>query len=255
MATRLARITTRGTYDLESGAIREGRSKDEYRLYPKKWFEGFFAEPEGELAIVIHGMRNNPSDALSKFAMAAARLRELGYAYPTVGFSYDANVRGAHLRRTAGRAGRAAIRVARSNGHALASLVMHIKRESPRTRIRMIGHSLGSVIMTESAKLLSKRRVGRGSIESMHFFGASVGSPLLESGPVSAALRSVVSKKIMNYYFPGDCVLRDAYESGEIGPPAGLTGFDISIPKYVQKRVRPENHRFVSYMATLRSYP
>ena len=57
------RITTRGFYDHHSGRT---MINDSYRLYPKKDFENLIGS--NEITIMIHGLRNNPSGALAKYA-------------------------------------------------------------------------------------------------------------------------------------------------------------------------------------------
>ena len=80
------RITTRGFYDLKTGKT---LVKIPYRLYPKKKFDEFTNSKE--LTIMIHGLRNNNSGALSKFIIAQNRLKQLRYNHHVVGFSYDSN--------------------------------------------------------------------------------------------------------------------------------------------------------------------
>jgi len=43
---------------------------------------------------------------------------------------------------------------------------------------------------------------------------------------------------------------------GYVKSPLGVFGASgKTIPKYIQKKVKPLNHRFVSYARTLKSYP
>ena len=84
------RITTRGFYDLNTGKT---IIKSQYRLYPKKKFDELIGSKE--LTIMIHGLRNNDSGALSKFRIAKKRLKQLRYNHDIVGFSYDSNTVGA----------------------------------------------------------------------------------------------------------------------------------------------------------------
>ncbi len=53
---------------------------------------------------MIHGLRNNPQGGVNKFEIAKRRLMQLGYQYPVIGFSYDSNTKGAHLKKTEVRA-------------------------------------------------------------------------------------------------------------------------------------------------------
>ena len=54
------RISTRGFYDLYSGKT---MINEPYHLYPKRDFENLVNTKE--ITIMIHGLRNNPSSALT----------------------------------------------------------------------------------------------------------------------------------------------------------------------------------------------
>ena len=99
MARIIPRISTRGYYDLTHGKTIKNNS---YFLYPKKAFEKLIDSPE--ITIVIHGLRNDQAGAIAKVVLAKNRLRHLGYAFPVIGFSYDSNTTGAHLKRHVKRA-------------------------------------------------------------------------------------------------------------------------------------------------------
>jgi len=49
---------------------------------------------------MIHGLQNNKAGAVAKFKIAQRRLRSLGYRHPVIGYSYDANTKGAHLKKS-----------------------------------------------------------------------------------------------------------------------------------------------------------
>ena len=60
----------------------------------------------------------------------------------------------------------------------------------------------------------------------------------------------------MNYYAPTDDVLKWADSAKFISGPLGLNGaVGKTIPKYHQKLVKPQNHRFTSYADVLNSFP
>ena len=84
------RISTRGFYDLDSGATLQNES---YNVYPKRMFDALVGTKE--ITIMIHGLRNNAAGALTKFITARRRLAALGYRYPVIGYSYDSNTVGA----------------------------------------------------------------------------------------------------------------------------------------------------------------
>ncbi len=87
-------ITTRGYYDLGTGRKLKNNS---YYLYPKKSFKNLYGKKE--ITIMIHGLRNNKAAATNKFVIAKRRLKKLGYHYPVIGYSYDSNTKGAHIKK------------------------------------------------------------------------------------------------------------------------------------------------------------
>jgi len=107
----IPRISTRGYYDLTSGKTLK---KNSYFLYPKKDFKKFVGSKE--LVIMIHGLRNNNAGAIAKVVLAKNRLSKLGYHHPVIGFSYDSNTTGAHLKKYVKRALSAGQIIAKKNG-------------------------------------------------------------------------------------------------------------------------------------------
>jgi hypothetical protein len=202
---------------------------------------------------MIHGLRNDKSGALAKFKIAQKRLRQLGYRHPVIGFSYDSNVKGAHLRSCEKKAIQIGKIIARKNGSNLSKFITSIKKESPSTKIRIIGHSLGADVITHTLSNLKRKP---GIVESVYFFGGSIPSNSLNPKKYGKLFQKTTSKKIVNYYSPQDSVLKYAYEQKLTEKPIGYCGSEgKTVPKYVQKMVRPKNHRFASYAATLKSYP
>ena len=91
----IPRISTRGYYDLSTGVKLKNNS---YYLYPKKSFGKL--NGKNEIVIMIHGLRNDKKGAIEKVSLAKRRLKQLGYVYPVIGFSYDSNTKGAHLKKS-----------------------------------------------------------------------------------------------------------------------------------------------------------
>ena len=65
---------------------------------------------------MIHGLRNDRKGAVNKFEIAKRRLKQLGYNYPVIGFSYDSNTKGAHIKKSEFLALKAGQRIAQKNG-------------------------------------------------------------------------------------------------------------------------------------------
>jgi len=202
---------------------------------------------------MIHGLQNNKAGAVTKFKIAQRRLRALGYRYPVVGYSYDANTKGAHLKKSEFHAIRVGQKIAKKNGRNLSKFILDFKKQNPVTKIRLMGHSLGSeVILSTLQNLYTKSK--KPYVESVHFFGASLPSNFQKSN--SKILKNTVNSKIVNCYSPDDEVLRYSQEKGYVKNPLGLCGSTgKTISKYVQKKTKPKNHRFVSYAKVLKSFP
>lgn len=248
--SRFPRISTRGYYDLTYGRTLKTNS---YFLFPKKSFKKMYGE--NDLTIMIHGMRNDKAGAITKFKIAKRKLKSLGYNYPVIGFSYDANTKGAHIKKYEVRAMRAGQKIAKKNGKNLSQFILDFKLQSSKTKIRLMGHSLGSEVILSTLEHLSKKS-SQPLVESIHFFGASIPSNVLTSRHYSRIFKKIVRGKIVNCYSPTDEVLQYSNEKGQVKKPLGLFGISGKpISKYVQKKLKPKNHRFVSYATALKSFP
>jgi hypothetical protein len=246
----IPRVSTRGYYDLKYGKTIKNNS---YFLYPKKYFEKLIGSKE--LVIMIHGLRNDNAGAIAKVILAKNKLSKLGYHYPVIGFSYDSNTAGAHLLKHAKRALSAGQIIAQKNGRNLALFIEDFKSISPQTKIRLMGHSLGSQVILSMVENLAKKNHDK-IIESVHFFGASITSDVPSSKKYGKLLDKVIRGKIVNYFSPTDEVLKWANNEKFVNGPLGLDGATgKTISKYRQKSVHPKNHRFASYAAVLPSFP
>lgn len=251
MTKHIPRISTRKYYDLSTGATLK---KNSYYFYPKKNFEKLVGSKE--LTIMIHGLRNDNAGAVSKALIAKNKLRQLGYLYPVIGYSYDSNTTGAHLISQAKHALHVGQVIAKKNGRNLAAFIEDFKSHSPKTKIRLIGHSLGSQVILSTVERLAVKEKNIGVIESVHLFGASITSDIPSSKKFGKLLDMVIRGKILNYFSPTDEVLFWADKSSYVSGPLGLTGaIGKPISKYHQRKVFPANHRFASYALVLNSFP
>ena len=225
-----------------------------YYLYPKKDFRELVGAKE--IAIMIHGLQNNNAGAVAKVLLARNQLRRLGYAHPVIGFSYDSNTTGAHLIKHAKHALVIGQRIAKKNGRNLGKFIEDFKLVSPKTRIRLMGHSLGSQVILDTVIYLAKKRQNAGIVESVYFFGASITEDVPSSKKYAGMLQNIINKKIVNYYAPTDDVLDWADRKKYVQGPLGLNGATKNpISKYHQKLVKPRDHRFASYATVLNSFP
>ena len=224
-----------------------------YRLYPKRIFDTLVGTKE--ITIMIHGLRNNTSGALTKFVIAKRKLIQLGYKNPVIGYSYDSNTAGAQYILHALHALHVGVIIANKNGRNLAKFVTDFKQKSPETKIRLMGHSLGAHVILSMIKNLAKNTRNKGIIEAVYLFGGSIPSDAL-SVKNASYVQKIVCAKIRNYYSPYDEVLRTVDDWNWADTPIGYKGaYGKTISKYSQTMVKPKNHRFASYAAVLRSFP
>lgn len=247
----IPRISTRGYYDLETGKTLK---LNNYYLYPKKDFKKLVNFKE--ITLMIHGLRNDNAGAIAKVVLAKNRLKKLGYSYPVIGFSYDSNTTGAHLIKYAKRSLAVGQIIAKKNGRNLGKFIEDFKKSSPKTKIRLMGHSLGSQVILSTIEYLSKKKQNKSIIYSVYFFGASITEDVPSSKKYGKLLQTIVDKKLVNYYAPTDEVLKWADGKKYVLGPLGLNGATGKpIKKYRQKLVKPKNHRFASYAQVLVSFP
>jgi hypothetical protein len=247
----IPRISTRGYYDLSNGVTLKNNS---YYTYPKNDFKKLINSQE--ITIMIHGLRNDNAGAITKVVLAQKQLRKLGYLHPVIGYSYDSNIIGAHLIKRAKHALAVGQKIAIKNGKNLGKFIEDFKVISPKTKIRLMGHSLGSQVILSALEYLAKKKQNIGIVEGVYFFGASITNDVPSSKKYGKILQSIILSKIVNHYAPKDEVLLWANKEKYVNGPLGLNGATGKpIRKYHQKLVKPKNHRFASYAQVLNSYP
>ncbi|MYJ27556.1 MAG: alpha/beta hydrolase [Cenarchaeum sp. SB0672_bin_9] len=242
------RITTRGYYDRRTA---ERLKQREYGVYPVNLL-GDLVKLD-EFVVVVHGMRNDSRGAASKVLIVADTLENLNYAGKVIGFSYDSDVIGGHQRSNLG-----ALQVAREiaimNGLHLARFVQDINMANPNTRIRIMGHSLGSEVVVHAIRHLSRFK-NRNSVEAVYLFAASIGREYLNQSQVLESLQYTIRTTLTNYYFTNDEELQIGHSNGHNPYPAGLYGIGCKHDVIRDVRVHPLNHRFSSYAAVMPSFP
>ena len=247
----VARISTRGYYDLLTGKAIKNNS---YYLYPKKDFKKLIDSKE--LTIMIHGLRNDNAGSIAKVVLAKNKLKKLNYSYPIIGYSYDSNITGAHLIKHTKRSLTAGQVIAKKNGRNLGKFIEDFKVNSPNTKIRLIGHSLGTQVILSTLEYLTKKKKNIGIVESVYFFGASITNDVPSSKKYAKILQDTVNTKIVNHYAPSDEVLGWADKEKFVKSPLGLNGATGKpISKYRQILLKPKNHRFASYVSVLNVFP
>ena len=247
----IPRISTRGYYDLLSGVTLKNNS---YYTYPKNDFKKLIDSQE--LTIMIHGLRNDNAGAVAKVVLAQKQLRKLGYTHPIIGYSYDSNTTGAHLIKHAKRALAVGQKIAIKNGKHLGAFIEDFKIISPKTKIRLMGHSLGSQVILSTLEYLAKKKQNVEIVEAAYLFGASIIEDVPSSKKYGKIIQNIIKSKIVNHYAPKDEVLFWANKEKFVKGPLGLNGvIGKPVKKYKQKLVKPKNHRFASYAQVLNSFP
>ncbi len=244
----IPRVTTRGYYDRMTGATRK---RKRYGVYPpnlKKILVG-----SAELAVMVHGMRNDSAGAASKVQIAKECLSILGYKHPVIGFSYDSDIPGAHRSDNNVKTLETARIIAHKNGHNLACFVIDFAHTNPHTKIRLLGHSLGSEVILSAIMWLHDNN-HTDMLESVHFFAASIRRQDIQKAQISAMNR-VIRDCVTNYHWPVDEVLMEGETDGVNPEPVGLRGMTDDTAKWTDIMVSPANHRFASYAPMLQSFP
>jgi len=235
------RVTTRGYYDQRTG---EMVNKNRYALYPK-YKLGRIARGK-EVVIFVHGMRNSRWGAIHGARLLRNKLRKLGYKYPVISFSYDAEIREAykldkpHELEVDHRVLTTALDIAYSNGEYNLSLFLRdLRATNMHIKIHLVGHSLG-------CDVISKMNIPLGG--TIHLFGSPVE---LEDMYKLCSLTT----KLVNYYNPKDEEIMDGVKKGILSRPSCLNRFEDRLNDVYSKNCFAKDHRFKSYIEKLRKFP
>jgi len=244
----IPRVSTRGYFDLRTGKIKKYEKMFSYYLYPKYKFENIYKAPE--IVIFVHGMRNSRKGSVMGTNALRRKLRKLGYKYPVIGFTYDADVRGAHLEKNYHKVLDTASDIALKNTRNLFAFIRDLQyRNRYQGKIRLVGHSLGCSVVAGVLTQFDHREIG--FVESIHMFGSPLESKFIKTN--YHMIEDGVKGKFVNYYNAKDDVIREGVDKGDLKDPIGLR--KITRGKVISKRIRAEHHGFKAYMEGLRSFP
>ncbi len=232
------RVTTRGYYDLNTGEIKKTKP---YFLYPKYKFDKI--SKGKELVIFIHGMRNSRWGAIHGARLLRNKLRKLGYKYPVIAFSYDADVRGAHLEKNYTNVLRIASKIAGDNGKHLLKYIEDLLNKKPLIKIHLVGHSLGCEVILYAIFRFNVCSKHETHVSSIHLFGSPLECNDLEI--------SCDTYNIINYLNPTDEVIQEGVIKGKLKKPSCL----VKPTNIKSKRCHAKDHRFASYVEKLRKFP
>lgn len=235
------RVSTRGYYDLHTG--KKLKTGNGYNLFPKKKFDKIFKADE--IVIFVHGMRNSPKGAVMGGRTLRRKLRKLGYKYPVVSFSYDANIRRAHLldkphnvklyHKLIGIANK----ISKSNGDHLTKFIIDLKTKNPDIKIHLVGHSLGCNVVSWT----------NSNVKSVHLLGSPV--------EIDEFHRFAYADKIINYYNNTDIVIKEGVDKGECKSPSCLNKVNKKLVglNIINNPCNAVHHGFRAYADKLRKFP
>jgi len=237
----IPRVSTRGYFDLRTGELKEGKDMFGYFLYPKYKFENILQAPE--IVIFVHGMRNSRKGSVMGTNTLRRKLRKLGYKYPVIGFTYDADVRGAHLEKNYIKVLRTAYKIAGDNGEHLSKYIEDLLNKKPSIKIHLVGHSLGCEVILHAIFRFNVCSKHETHVSSIHLFGSPLECNDLEI--------SCDTYNIINYFNPTDEVIQEGVIKGELKKPSCL----VKPTNIKSKRCYAKDHAFKSYTEKLRSFP
>jgi pimeloyl-ACP methyl ester carboxylesterase len=238
--TDFPRVTTRGYYDLHNG---KRLSPNDYNLYPKQKFYKIF-EKDNEVVIFVHGMRNSRWGAQNSGKILRRTIRKLGYSrkYPVIVFTYDSDVRGAHIDKNYNKTLRVAEKIAKANGKHLATFVEDLKMRNPLIKVHIVGHSLGCDVVASYIENFKYHT------DSVHLLGSPV-----EIRKVIALANCYPVVKLVNYYNLKDDVIKEGVDKGKLKRPSCLD--NIKYDSFKNIPCRADNHGFRAYADKLRKFP
>lgn len=241
-------ISTRGNYNLRTGEPNVPYNKVTYRIQNKPKFQRMLKS--NVIVIFVHGMRNTPTGAKMGTNALRLKLRRLGKKYPVIGFSYDSNIRGAHIPSKYDQVLDIASSIAYDNSRILSNFIGDLRNHyNYKGRVILVGHSLGCYVVTGA--ILSP--LGDGNypiIDEIHLFGSPVEKKFFTFNR-SEITRCVVDR-IYNYYCPTDAVIKEGVDKNNLKKPSCLNIINTNNVK--TKRIYAKDHRFKSYMKALRSF-
>jgi pimeloyl-ACP methyl ester carboxylesterase len=231
----VSEVSTRDHYDTESTNLKASHTLYDYRTIGS--IPGFTpgTTPPAEIAIVVHGWDNQPTEAQTRFQRARASLRILGYQGPVVGFTWDSNTGWGPSNAFGFDEGKA---IAISNGRKLANFIDTFRARCPNTKIHLMGHSMGTRVVLEAIYALGydgyyawNRQLAGTRIDDVHLLGAAVDN---EEPQMNARYGQAIWFEVgrcFNYYDPEDDILEFLYPPEEGDYALGETGIEERFQK------------------------
>ena len=175
-------LTTRGNLDKPAvDVVPNFGYQNKYRLNNT---EELYRNCPSEVAIIVHGWGINENKAIERFDRVKMSLENNSYSIPIVGFSWGSDTEWS-----------AAKSIAKWNGPKLADFIYNLtnicyqqqqQEDKNETKIRLIGHSLGSRVILSSLDSLHKNSNWNNNnftIASVHLMGAAVDNEEVSKNP------------------------------------------------------------------------
>lgn len=191
---------------------------------------GIDTPPVDDLAVLVHRWRPTQGDEQARtdnretFAEADRELGESGYDGTVIGYEWDS-----HRGNSLGFGWADANRIAERNGPKLARFAIDYRAQRPDSRLRIMSHSLGTVVLFRCLEILDEHAEWRlhDEITTVHPFGAAVDHdrPTTARPDTHGAIERQVGAT-HNYHSRRDSILRAAYEPRELALALGRHGAD-----------------------------
>jgi Alpha/beta hydrolase of unknown function (DUF900) len=189
-----------------------------YSSYPGDLLKLYSACPK-EVAILVHGKNPIPESTREEFDRAAMSIESNHYYIPVIGFQWPSTI---NVPESAVNANK--------SGSGLAQFLTDFKSHCESTRIRLVAHSMGTMVLNSTMNILNSNKewnASRYKIESVHLLGSSLEQ---KTPDIKNAFGKFVQKfvgQLYNLYSPNDIVLGFSLSSihflGSEGAPRGIT--------------------------------
>lgn len=179
-----------------------------------------------DLLIVVHGFNNSAEKAVYKFGIAQESLARAGFDGAVAGYSWDADTQKDPLAITGYHEG---LRNAAANGPMLARFIVDYAGISPRTRLHLLGYSMGARLVLEALDALAadpRRPPGAVLVSSVHLVGAAVGNEDVELGGRYGRAIQTQCGRCYNYFSPEDNKLGYYFPLKEGDRALGITDIE-----------------------------
>lgn len=228
--------TTRG--DIEDGELQPGTDPYTYR------FEGEFPQGQREVTVIVHGLNNTDLKARNRFALARESMQRSGYPGNVIGFSWDGSTNWDPF-------GATGYRTAKHNavatGRKLAQLVVDLRAKNPEARLRLVGYSMGALLVAEALFSLDQdsrfREVGR-PVTSVYIVGAAIDNERLQVNERFGGAVERRCERFVNCHSPIDSKLAKYFVALEADLAVGQAGLE-------DRQQAPWNFRSIDVNAEL----